>query len=294
MDRMSATYSPRREDSDSQERGHLGLARRLQTVGRSRGPFALSRSAAPTTGWPRLRPGSSGDWCTRSHDPELPFLGVHFTRRVDGEVWAGPSAVLALAREGSRPWQVNVPDLASTLGFGGFWRLAGRHWRTGLEEIRRDLSGAAFIRACRRYLPDLRPEHLVAGPFGVRAQAVNRDGSLEDDFSLAEGDGVLHVRNAPSPGATASLAIGRMLGSASWPVWTLPDAGRVDSAGVAEEDRDRAEIMFRHAGLQRPSDHVPVDLRLVHPGPDLAGQAEGQVQVLRQQVETEGDQRLLR
>ena len=144
-------------------------------------------------------------------DPRLPFLGVHFTKRVDGEVWVGPSAVLALAREGSRPWAVNLRDMASTLGFGGFWRMAGRHWRTGLEEVTLDLSSRAFLRACRRYLPDLRAEHLVPGPFGVRAQAVNRDGSLEDDFSLSQGPGAIHLRNAPSPGGTASLAIGRML-----------------------------------------------------------------------------------
>jgi len=144
-------------------------------------------------------------------DPRLPFLGVHFTKRVDGEVWVGPSAVLALAREGSRPWQVNLRDVASTLGFGGFWRMAGRHWRTGLEEITLDLSRRAFLRACRRYLPDLRAEHLAQGPFGVRAQAVNPDGSLEDDFSLSQGPGAIHLRNAPSPGGTASLAIGRML-----------------------------------------------------------------------------------
>lgn len=145
-------------------------------------------------------------------DPLLPFLGVHFTRRVDGEVWVGPSAVPAMAREGSRPWGISLRDLTATIGFAGFWRFAGRHWRTGVEEIRRDVSRTAFLRACRRYLPDLRPEHLAPGPFGVRAQAVNRDGSLEDDFSLGKGDGILHLRNAPSPGATASLAIGRMIG----------------------------------------------------------------------------------
>ncbi|HEX6261685.1 MAG TPA: L-2-hydroxyglutarate oxidase [Actinomycetota bacterium] len=145
-------------------------------------------------------------------DPRLPFLGVHFTRRVDGEVWVGPSAVLALAREGSRPWQVNLRDVASTLRFGGFWRMAARHWRTGLEEVTLDLSKRAFLKACRRYLPELERQDILPGPFGVRAQAVNRDGSLEDDFSLPESHGVLHVRNAPSPGGTASLAIGRTLG----------------------------------------------------------------------------------
>lgn len=145
-------------------------------------------------------------------DPRLPFLGVHFTRRLDGEVWVGPSAVLALSREASRRWQVDLRDLGATLSFGGFWRLAARNWRTGWEEIRQDLSSRSLLRACRRYVPNLGPEHLIPGPFGVRAQAVNADGSLEDDFSLREGEGVLHVRNAPSPGGTASLAIGRMIG----------------------------------------------------------------------------------
>ncbi|HUP21077.1 MAG TPA: L-2-hydroxyglutarate oxidase [Gemmatimonadota bacterium] len=144
-------------------------------------------------------------------DPDLPFLGVHFTPRLDGEVWVGPSAVLALAREGTRPWQVRPGDLGATLGFAGFWRLAGRHWRTGAGEIRRDLSKRAFLRECRRYLPELRREQLLPGPFGVRAQAVNKDGTLEDDFSLLEGEGMIHVRNAPSPGGTASLAIGKLL-----------------------------------------------------------------------------------
>lgn len=144
-------------------------------------------------------------------DPLLPFLGVHFTRQVDGAVWVGPSAVLALAREGSKPWQVNPRDVGSTLWYAGFWRLAARHWRTGIVEIRQDLSSRAFLRACREYLPELRREHLEDGSFGVRAQAVHRDGSLEDDFALTEGPGVIHLRNAPSPGATSSLAIGRML-----------------------------------------------------------------------------------
>lgn len=144
-------------------------------------------------------------------DPRLPFLGVHFTRRVDGEVWVGPSAVLALAREGSRRWQASLRDLASTLGFAGFWRMAARHWRTGVQEVARDLSLRRFLRECRRYVPELRAEDLLSGSFGVRAQAVHRDGSLADDFSLRESPGALHVRNAPSPGGTASLAMGAIV-----------------------------------------------------------------------------------
>lgn len=144
-------------------------------------------------------------------DPRLPFLGVHLGRRIDGEVWAGPSAVLALAREGLRRWRVSPRDLGATLGYPGFWRLARTHWRTGIEEISRDLVKRAFAKVCRQYIPELRNEQLLPGPFGVRAQAVKRDGSLQDDFSLRESDGIIHVRNAPSPAATASLAIGRYL-----------------------------------------------------------------------------------
>lgn len=144
-------------------------------------------------------------------DPALPFLGVHLTRRIDGEVWAGPNAALALAREGYRRWQVDPRDLMASLGYRGFRRLARRHWRSGLEELGRDLSKRAFVAACRRYVPELRTRDVRWGPSGIRAQAVGEDGALLDDFSLDEGDRVLHVRNAPSPAATSCLAIGSML-----------------------------------------------------------------------------------
>ncbi|MFL5755179.1 MAG: L-2-hydroxyglutarate oxidase [Chloroflexota bacterium] len=144
-------------------------------------------------------------------DPRFPFLGVHFTRRIDGEVWAGPNAVLAFARTGYRRRDVSVPDLAATLAYPGFLRLASRYLRTGLAEMWRDWSGGAFHSALQRYLPELRRDQLVFGPSGVRAQALARDGTLVDDFDLAGSARVLHVRNAPSPGATASLAIGREL-----------------------------------------------------------------------------------
>ena len=144
-------------------------------------------------------------------DPHFPFLGVHFTRRIDGEVWAGPNAVLALARRGYRRRDVSIPDLAGTLLFPGFLRLAGRYMRTGLAEMWRDVSKRAFVRELRRYVPELRSEQLRFGPSGVRAQALRRDGSLVEDFDLAGSGRVLHVRNAPSPAATASLAIGRVL-----------------------------------------------------------------------------------
>ncbi len=144
-------------------------------------------------------------------DPRFPFLGVHFTPRIDGEVWAGPNAVLAFAREGYRRRDLNLRDLASTLAFRGFQRLAVRHLRMGVAEMWRDWSKRAFVRELQRYLPELRGEQLVFGPSGVRAQALDRDGQLVDDFSLGGSRRVLHVRNAPSPAATASLAIGRVL-----------------------------------------------------------------------------------
>jgi len=144
-------------------------------------------------------------------DPSFPFLGVHLTRRIDGEVWAGPNAVLAFAREGYRRWEVDLRDLAATLGHPGVRRLARRHWRAGLRELWRDLSRRAFAEACRRYVPELRARHLAWGPAGIRAQAVDAEGTLVDDFSFAEAERVLHVRNAPSPAATSCLAIGSEL-----------------------------------------------------------------------------------
>lgn len=144
-------------------------------------------------------------------DPRFPFLGVHFTRRIDGEVWAGPNAVLAFAREGYRRRDVSVPDLAATLAYPGFLRLAGKYLRTGVAEMWRDWSKRAFLGELQRYLPELRGDQIVFGPSGVRAQAVARDGSMVDDFDFAGSGRVLHVRNAPSPAATASLAIGGVI-----------------------------------------------------------------------------------
>jgi (S)-2-hydroxyglutarate dehydrogenase len=144
-------------------------------------------------------------------DPRFPFLGVHLTRRIDGTVLAGPNAVLAFAREGYRRRDLSPRDLAGVLTYPGFLRLAARFWRTGAAELWRDVSRRAFLGALRGYVPELRAEHLVFGPSGVRAQALARDGSLVDDFLLGGTDRVLHVRNAPSPAATSSLAIGRVL-----------------------------------------------------------------------------------
>ena len=144
-------------------------------------------------------------------DPSFPFLGVHFTRRIDGEVWAGPNAVLAFAREGYRRRDISPRDLAGSLTFRGFWRLARPYLRTGLAEMWRDAWKRAFVGELQRYVPALRSDQLVFGPSGVRAQSLAADGSLVDDFSLGEAENLIHVRNAPSPAATAAPAIGRML-----------------------------------------------------------------------------------
>lgn len=155
-------------------------------------------------------------------DPRFPFLGVHFTRRIDGSVWAGPNAVLAFARDGYGRLDVRLADLAATLSYPGFLRLAARYWRTGLAELWRDWSAAAFLDLLRRYVPELRADQLVFGPSGVRAQALGRDGRLLDDFHLGGSDRVLHVLNAPSPAATSSLAIGTLLAERAVERFALP------------------------------------------------------------------------
>lgn len=140
-------------------------------------------------------------------DPRYPFLGIHLTKRVDGEVLVGPNAVLATAREGYTVGTVDRDDLRQTLSWPGFHKMARTHWKTGAKEMLRTTSRRAFVAEARRYVPELRAADVVRGPAGVRAQAVARDGSLVDDFVLAVRGRVVHVRNAPSPGATASLAI---------------------------------------------------------------------------------------
>jgi (S)-2-hydroxyglutarate dehydrogenase len=142
-------------------------------------------------------------------DPEFPFLGVHFTRTVHGEVEAGPNAVLAFAREGYRFGRIHLRELGGTLGYPGFWAMARRYWRMGSYEMYRSLSKAAFVQALQRLLPAIGPADITPGGAGVRAQAVAEDGSLVDDFRIARSEDAIHVLNAPSPAATASLAIGR-------------------------------------------------------------------------------------
>lgn len=142
-------------------------------------------------------------------DPDLPFLGVHLTRGIQGHVHAGPNAVLALAREGYDWGRVDARELIGTLAYPGFWRLAGRHARTGAAEVVRSLSDRRFAESVRRLVPDLRDTDLVRAPAGVRAQAVRPDGGLVDDFLLERHGRVVHLLNAPSPAATASLEIAR-------------------------------------------------------------------------------------
>lgn len=144
-------------------------------------------------------------------DPNFPFLGVHFTRLIQGGVECGPNAVLAYAREGYRKRDVNLGELVETLSYPGFLRLAARYWRTGLGELRRSYSKAAFVRALERLVPEIRGEDLAPAPAGVRAMAVAPDGTMVDDFVIREGPRVINVCNAPSPAATASLNIGRLV-----------------------------------------------------------------------------------
>jgi L-2-hydroxyglutarate oxidase len=144
-------------------------------------------------------------------DPSFPFLGVHFTRVIEGGIECGPNAVLAFAREGYRKTDVNLRDLAETLSYQGFLRLSAKHWRAGLGELWRSFSKRAFVGALQRLIPEVRPEHLESAPAGVRAQAVSPDGKLVDDFLIEAHDRVVNVCNAPSPAATASLNVGRLV-----------------------------------------------------------------------------------
>ena len=144
-------------------------------------------------------------------DPQFPFLGVHFTKRPKGPYEAGPNAVLALAREGYRKTDMSAGDILGMLTYAGFWKMARRYWRIGLYEYYRSLNRAAFLRALQKLVPKLQDGDLEPGGSGVRAQAVRRDGSMVDDFQILEAPNAIHVLNAPSPAATASLAIGAQI-----------------------------------------------------------------------------------
>ncbi len=142
-------------------------------------------------------------------DPSLPFLGVHLTKHVDGDVLVGPTALMVGARDAYRLSTVHRRDLADTLAWPGTWRMLGKWWRTGITEIRHAALRSAFVQAAARYVPELRPEDVQPSFAGVRAQALARDGKLVDDFVFSRTERALHVRNAPSPAATSSLAIAR-------------------------------------------------------------------------------------
>jgi (S)-2-hydroxyglutarate dehydrogenase len=144
-------------------------------------------------------------------DPDLPFLGAHLTRGHDGDVLLGPSALMVGARDAYRPWRVRAPDLRDTLAWPGTWRLMRRFWRTGLDELSHAASKRAFVAEAQRFVPELQARDFVAGPAGIRAQALARDGSLVDDFVISRLGPALHVRNAPSPAATSSLPLARMI-----------------------------------------------------------------------------------
>jgi L-2-hydroxyglutarate oxidase LhgO len=157
-------------------------------------------------------------------DPGFPFLGVHFTRHIHGERSLGPNAVLAFAREGYKKLDVDLRDCIQTFTYRGFWALVLKYWQTGCGEMWRDVNKQAFVKALQVYVPELQPEDCLPGPAGVRAQALTADGKLVDDFVFSMGEGVVHVRNAPSPAATASLAIGRMIADKAEAVFGLPAA----------------------------------------------------------------------
>lgn len=169
-------------------------------------------------------------------DPALPFLGVHLTRGIDGVVEAGPNAVLSLKREGYSRIDASLRDMADMIRFPGFWRMAGKQWRSGLDELRRSFSKARFTSSLQRLVPSISEHDLVPGGSGVRAQAVGVDGRLVDDFEIQTAPGMVHVLNAPSPAATASLAIGREIATR-----ILGAEARV---AVGAESRPRAVVGF--------------------------------------------------
>jgi (S)-2-hydroxyglutarate dehydrogenase len=155
-------------------------------------------------------------------NPLFPFLGVHFTRMVGGGVEAGPNAVLALKREGYRLSSFSLRDTGDLVSYPGFWRMVAKYWATGLGEVYRSISKTAFLRSLQKLLPELRSEDIHPGRAGVRAQAVDRQGNLIDDFRIVEAPRMIHVLNAPSPAATASISIGRHIARTAARTFDLP------------------------------------------------------------------------
>ncbi len=156
-------------------------------------------------------------------DPRFPFLGVHYTRNIHGYVEAGPNAVLAWAREGYRKGNINLGETAGALTFPGFWKMTAKHWKTGMQEMRRSYRKSVFVNDLKKLIPEIRPDDLEPGGSGVRAQAVAASGAILDDFHILRGQHALHVLNAPSPGATSSLAIGEYLSSMAIRDFGLPE-----------------------------------------------------------------------
>jgi L-2-hydroxyglutarate oxidase len=152
-------------------------------------------------------------------DPRFPFLGVHFTRRVHGNVDAGPNAIFAFKREGYRSGDFSLRDTMESLVFPGFWRVAAKHWRMGKDEAQRSVSKGSFVAGLQRLVPEVQGEDLVPGGSGVRAQAIHRSGALVDDFQFSQSDRMLHLYNVPSPAATASIAVGRAVVEMAAKAW---------------------------------------------------------------------------
>ena len=152
-------------------------------------------------------------------DPRFPFLGVHFTRRVHGNVDAGPNAIFAFKREGYRSGDFSLRDTVESLAFPGFWRVAAKHWRMGKDEAQRSVSKGSFVAGLQRLVPEVQGEDLVPGGSGVRAQAIHRSGALVDDFQFSQSDRMLHLYNVPSPAATASIAVGRAVVEMAAKAW---------------------------------------------------------------------------
>lgn len=164
-------------------------------------------------------------------DPRFPFLGVHVTPRMNGEIWLGPNAVLAFSRSGYQFTSFNLGDLRDTFGSSGFRAFARRNWRTGFSEMERDLRKSSFLKSLQRFIPELTEADLLPGPSGVRAQALTEQGDMVDDFVIDAQPGILHLRNAPSPAATSSMQIGRYIAdrlAEQFPVY----AGRSSVAGI--------------------------------------------------------------
>lgn len=157
-------------------------------------------------------------------DPRFPFLGVHFTRMIHGGVEAGPNAVLALKRDGLQRWSFSVADLFEMALYGGFWRMARKHWKTGTGEVVRSMSKRAFVKALQRLIPELGLEDVRRAGAGVRAQAVEPTGHFVDDFRIVEAERMIHVLNAPSPAATASMTIGWTIANLAAKRFDLPEA----------------------------------------------------------------------